>query len=98
MLLTSARVVPHRVRARFVSDFGRTQTLPSSTEAATSLLTTSCSVPSLPLAVNVFPARSTLTPLGIATGFLPTRDMAAVPLEDAAQDLAADIGGAGLGV
>src|ERR1700676_3425610 len=94
MLLTRARVVPHCMRARLVSDRGVTTTLPSCTMAPTSLATTSVSVPSLPLAVTVWPATSTVTPCGIGTGCLPTRDMGTS--EYAAEDLAADIGGAGL--
>src|SRR6266481_1069971 len=102
MLLTSARVVPHSMRARLVSLFGFTQTLPSSIVGRTSLLTTSLSVPSLPLAVTVWPAMSTLTPLGTGTGFLPIRDISypnyanARRLEYAAENFTADIGGARL--
>src|SRR5215469_12389122 len=92
MLLTSARAVPQAMRARFVSFFGVITTLPSFTEASTSLLTTSFSVPSLPLVVTTPPATSTVTPCGMVTGALPMRDMARSS-EDAAQDLAADIGG-----
>src|SRR6185437_4899527 len=95
MLLMWARVVPHSTRARLVSDLGFTTTLPSCTAAAISLLIGSFSVPSLPLAVSVWPATSTVTPCGMATGYLPMRDMGSTS-EDAAQDLAADIGGAGL--
>ena len=76
MLLTSARVVPHSMRARFVSFLGLTTTLPSSSVAAISLSTASASVPSRPLAVTVDPASSTVTPCGRVTGFLPMRDMA----------------------
>src|SRR5690242_4212742 len=95
MLLMWARVVPHSTRARLVSDLGFTTTLPSCTAAAISLLIGSFSVPSLPFAVSVCPATSTVTPCGMGTGYLPMRDMG-LPSEDAAQDLAADIGGAGL--
>src|SRR5882724_7081052 len=102
MLLTNARVVPQRVRARLVSLFGFTQTLPSSRVVRISLLTTSLSVPSLPLAVTVWPAMSTLTPLGTGTGFLPIRDIShpnyanSRRLEYAAENFTADIGGARL--
>src|SRR5215472_11726901 len=82
------------MRACLVSELGVTTTLPSLTTAETSPPTTSFSVPSLPLAVSVWPAMSTVTPCGMVTGCLPTRDMAAS--EYAAEDLAADIGGAGL--
>src|SRR5829696_9222142 len=96
MLLTSARVVPHIARARFDSSFGAIVTLPSAMLAVTSLVTTTRdSVPSRPLAVSVSPARSTVTPSGIATGFLPIRDIS-ISSEYPAPHLAADFGGAGL--
>src|SRR5258708_40343545 len=95
MLLTRARVVPHIARARFDSSFGAIVTAPSAIVAVTSLLTTRLSVPSPPLAVSTWPARSTVTPAGIATGFLPMRDIASSS-EHPAQDLAADLGDAGL--
>src|SRR3546814_5395241 len=50
--------------------------------------------PSLPLAVSRPAAIVTSTPLGIPTGFLPTRDI----LEHPAEDFAADILGARLGI
>src|SRR6266568_635695 len=89
MLLTSARVV----RARFDSLFGAIVTAPSAIVAVTSLLTTRLNVPRLPLAVRIWPASSTATPAGIATGFLPIRDIA-VSSEHPAQHLAADFGDA----
>src|SRR2546421_12809599 len=92
MLLTKARVVPHIARARFDSSFGAIVTAPSAIVAVTSLPTASESVPFLPLAVRIWPARSTETPSGIATGCLPIRDIAASS-EYPAQDLAADLGG-----
>src|SRR5277367_6009599 len=95
MLLMRARAVPHCMRARLVSTLGVTVTLPSLTTAVMSWPTTSFKVPSLPLAVTVWPATSMLTPCGMTTGCLPTRDMA-VSSEYAAENLAADIGGAGL--
>src|SRR6266849_3238298 len=98
MLLTKARVVPHIARARLVSLFGAIVTAPSAIVAVTSLLTARESVPSWPLAVRIWPAKSTATPSGIATGCLPIRDIALFPYasEHPAQDLAADLGGAGL--
>src|SRR5712692_9566226 len=98
MLLTRARVVPHIARARFDSSFGAIVTAPSAIVAVTSLLTARESVPSAPLAVRIWPARSTATPSGIATGCLPIRDIVLFPYasEHSAQDLAADLGGAGL--
>src|SRR5215208_4705684 len=95
MLLTSARVVPHIARARFDSSFGAIVTLPSAMLAVTSLPTTTDSVPSRPFAVSRSPARSTVTPSGIATGFLPMRDIA-VSSKYPTQHLAADVGGTGL--
>src|SRR4051794_9020744 len=100
MLLTSARVVPHIARACLLSSFGAIVTASSSTVAVTSLLTTRLSVPSRPFAVSVWPARSMVTPCGIATGFLPIRDIrfsSHLPgSEYPAQHLAADLRGAGL--
>src|SRR5437762_2791926 len=101
MLLTSARVVPHIARARFDSSFGATVMLPSAIVAVTSLPTTRDSVPKRPLAVSVWPESSTETPSGIATGFLPIRDIASASeypraSEYPAQHLAADLGDAGL--
>src|SRR5437867_2833981 len=95
MLLTSARVVPHIARARFDSSFGAIVTAPSAIVALTSLLTRRLNVPRLPLAVSTWPASSTETPGGIATGCLPIRDIAFTS-EYPAQDFAADLGDAGL--
>ena len=41
---------------------------------------------------------ATCTPVGISTGCLPTRDMLPPSSEHPAEDFAADIGGAGLGI
>src|ERR1700686_5433531 len=76
MLLTSARVVPHSARACFDSLLGAILTSPSATVAVTSGLIVRLSLPLPPLTVSTWPARLTWTPLGIATGFLPMRDMA----------------------
>src|SRR3954467_11440382 len=79
MLLTLARVVPHCARARLLSFFAFTQTLPSLTLASTSSVVSSLSSPSLPFTVRILPAWVTVTPLGMATGFLPTRDIVLLP-------------------
>src|SRR5207244_8619045 len=94
MLLTSARVVPHIARARFDSSFGAIVTAPSAIVAVTSLVTRRLNVPRLPLAVSLWSASSTVTPAGIATGFLPIRDIAASS-KHPTQHLAADLGDAG---
>src|SRR5712692_6099484 len=96
MLLISARVVPHIARARFDSLFGAIVTAPSAIVAVTSLPTSRLNVPSWPLAVRIWPSSSTATPAGIATGFLPIRDIAlsSESSEHPAQHLAADLGDA----
>src|ERR1700675_3799833 len=98
MLLTNARTVPHIARARFDSLFGAIVTAPSAIVAVTSLETRRLNVPSWPLAVNIWPARSTATPAGIATGFLPIRDILrsseSLASKHPAQHLAADLGDA----
>src|SRR5690242_16034523 len=99
MLLTRARVVPHIARARLLSPFGVTVTRPSATCAVTSLPMASDRLPSPPFAVSIWPARRTSTPGGIGIGFLPIRDMISSSIlrsEHPAQDLAADLRGAGL--
>src|SRR5260370_14666703 len=93
MLVTSARVVPHIARARFVSLFGAIVTAPSAIVAVTSLLTRRLNVPRLPLAISFWSASSTVTPAGITTGFLPIRDIS-ISSEHPAQHLAADLGDA----
>src|SRR5579884_3529347 len=98
MLATSARVVPHIIRAWRSLPRGATVTLLPSTVASTKSVSGNSCCPSLPFTVSVRPARATCTPAGISTGYLPTRDMPPPPSEHAAQDLAADIGGAGLGI
>jgi hypothetical protein len=55
---------------------GCTSTCPFSTLTATSDDSPIVSTPSLPLAESFPPETSTLTPAGMATGFLPTRDIA----------------------
>src|SRR6266853_1428865 len=70
-------VDPHIPGARFDSSFGAIVTAPSAIVAVTSLVTRRLNVPRLPLAVRIWPSSSTATPAGIATGFLPIRDIAA---------------------
>src|ERR1700756_3394012 len=96
MLRTRLRVVPHNMRACLVSPRGLTQTLLSSSLTSTSPERRRASSPSLPLAFSRPAAIDTVTPLGTATGFLPTRDMVVRPLEHAAEHFAADIGRARL--
>src|ERR1700757_429986 len=98
MEATSARVVPHIMRACRSPPRGPPLTWLSSTCVSTSSEISSLSSPSLPFAVSVPPAIATCTPEGISTGYLPTRDMCCAPSEHATQDLAANIGGAGLGI
>src|SRR5487761_2449871 len=88
MFATCERVVP---------PFGLTETRLPSILVSTRSVSGRLSSPSLPLAVSSPPAMATCTPAGISTGYLPTRDMRA-PSEHAAEDFAANIGGAGLGI
>src|SRR5262249_18101318 len=91
MLRTRLRVVPHIMRACLVSRTGLTQTLLSSSFTSTSLDSRMASSPSLPFALISPEASETVTPLGTATGFLPTRDIVRSS-EHAAEHFAADIG------
>src|SRR5258708_28791628 len=91
MLRSRLRVVPHIMRACFVSRTGLTQSLPSSSLTSTSLDSRMASSPNLPFALISPVSSETVTPLGTATGFLPTRDIVR-SLEHAAENLAADIG------
>src|ERR1700759_2828628 len=92
----SARVVPHIMRALVSLLFGFTVTLLPSTVACTRSVSGSFSSPSLPFAVTMPPAMATCTPAGISTGYFPTRDIRAFPLEHAAENFAANIGSASL--
>src|ERR1035437_3386668 len=98
MLATSARVVPHIIRAACSLPRGTTFTWLPSTVASTCSVSASDISPSLPFAVSKPPTIATCTPAGISTGYLPTRDIGSLPSEYAAQDLAANIGSAGLGI
>src|SRR3954453_21009109 len=98
MVAISARLVPHIMRAWVWLLFGFTVTLLPSTVACTRSVSGSLSSPSLPVAVTTPPAMATCTPAGISTGYFPTRDIRAFPLEHAAEDFAANIGGACLGI
>src|SRR5215813_12626991 len=87
MFATSDRVRP--CSARFArSSSGRDTSSVSPSRVIEMLPGASCSsVPLGPLTVTCVPSRVTSTPLGIAMGCLPTRDMA---LPDLAEDLTAD--------
>src|SRR3978361_669582 len=98
MAAISARVVPHIIRDRVSLLFGATLTLLPSTVVFTRSVNGSFSSPILPVAVSMPPAMATCTPAGISTGYFPTRDIRAFPLEHAAEDFAANIGGACLGI
>src|SRR5262249_45172865 len=101
MLLTNARVVPHIARARLPSSFGAMVICPSAMVAVTSGLIVRLSLPLAPLTFSTCPASTAWTPAGIATGFLPMRDMAAPQSsasEHPAQHLAAHLGDARFGV
>src|SRR3569833_2331470 len=76
---------------------GLTRTWLPSTSASTRSVSASFISPSLPFAVTMPPAMATCTPAGISTGYFPTRDIVG-PLEHAAEDFAANIGSAGLGI
>src|SRR5215813_8713563 len=95
MLRTRLRVVPHIMRACLESLAGWKTTLSPSSLAATWSLRSRWRSPSLPLADSLRPLIWMVTPAGIATGDLPTRDMVRSSI-DSTQDLAADIGGPGL--
>src|ERR1700751_5854325 len=80
-------------RARLVSLRGSTLMLPLSSLATTSAASTSSRAPFGPFILTVWPSTLAVTPDGIATAFLPIRDMI-VPFvsEHREQDLAAAIG------
>src|SRR3974390_615008 len=97
MLATSARVVPHIMRAGVSLVRGLTTNLFPSTLASTLSSRSSASSPILPFTVSLPAAIATCTPCGISMGCLPTRDMEKSS-EHAAQHFAADIGRACLGI
>src|ERR1700761_7945081 len=97
MVAIIARVVPHIIRLRVSLLRGFTTTLLSSTVTSTRSDSGVFCSPSLPFAVTMPPAMATWTPAGISTGYFPTRDIVG-PLEHAAEDFAANIGSAGLGI
>jgi hypothetical protein len=74
-LLSNARLVPHSARVRFDIERGASTTLSLSILTAISGWMRSVCLPSLPLAVMVWPATSILTPLGTTTGCFPIRDI-----------------------
>src|ERR1700733_13723392 len=94
----TARVVPHIMRLRVSLLRGFTTTLLASMVTSTNSDSGIFCSPSLPLAVTMPPAMATCTPAGISTGYFPTRDIRAFPSEHAAEDFAANIGGACLGI
>src|SRR6201995_4852306 len=114
MLLARAPAVPPCLPARRLSLRGLKAMPLSVLVTSTSSWMTSDSSPRLPLTLRAWPWRSTVTPWGTTTGFLPTRDMAKTPcrllrrrhiLREGASGLnplgvfsAADMGGARLGV
>ena len=75
MLLTSARIVPDIASASGESLAGVNISLPSSFLTETSGLTGRTSVPSEPLTLIDSCPAVTSTPLGMAIGIFPTRDM-----------------------
>src|SRR5690554_135105 len=83
-------------RARLPSLAAATTIEPFSASMRTSSVTRYSSSPSLPLAVMTAPLTFTSTPSGTVIGFLPTRDITETPLEHAAKNLAANVGGARL--
>src|ERR1700742_4929028 len=93
-----ARVVPHIMRLRVSMLRGLTTTLLASPLTSTSADSGIFCSPSLPFAVIMPPAMATCTPAGISTGYFPTRDIRAIPLEHAAEDFAANICSATLGI
>src|SRR5712671_3216126 len=93
-LATRVRDVPHMARARLVSVRGSTLIAPSSIFTTISSGTTNCRAPFGPFIFTVWPSTLAVTPDGIATAFLPMRDMAALS-EHRTQDFAAHIGVAG---
>src|SRR3546814_17024264 len=68
-------MVPHMARALLVSFAGRTVIRLPSTVTSTSEVIGADSSPSLPFAVTVSFAISTVTPAGTATGYFPTHDI-----------------------
>src|SRR5579863_2279540 len=98
MFAISARVVPHIMRAFVSVVFGATENILPSTLASTRSVSGNLSSPSRPFAVRMPDAIATCTPAGTSTGYLPTRDMDKTPSEYAAEDFAADIGSARLGI
>src|SRR5689334_15448855 len=80
-------------RARLVSLRGSTLIEPLSSLAETSAGSTSSRAPFGPFIFTVWPSTLAVTPDGMATAFLPIRDMVVASVsEHRAQDLAADIG------
>src|SRR5215213_2443082 len=75
MFDTMVRDMPHCLRAVLLSSRGPTLMPPSSCETSMRAGTTNWSSPFGPLALTVCPSSEAVTPAGIATGFLPIRDI-----------------------
>src|SRR5579883_1728743 len=90
MFWTSERLMPHMALARGVSRVATT-TLPSAIETATSSASVTSRRPLGPFTATVWPLTSAETPLGIAMGFLPMRDISQFSLEHLAENFAADV-------
>src|SRR3989441_10126544 len=93
MLATSVRVSPWSALCRLSSEGRRTTIVFSSTVSARSGCTVRLISPFGPFTVIRKPSSWAVTPLGMGTGFLPMRDMAAL-LPDHREQLAAHAGGA----
>src|SRR5438552_5085950 len=87
MLFASVRDSPHMARARVESSRGLSESAPSSWRTSISSATVQASWPLGPCTVTVWPSRVTVTPAGIAMGFLPIRDISVHPAEDFAADV-----------
>src|SRR5512139_1271339 len=99
MLATRLRKVPDIASASTDSLAGAKLILPSAFLTVTSEFTGRTSVPSEPLTLICSAVIDTSTPLGMAIGIFPTRDMCFFPfLRDVAEHFAADAGLACLAV
>src|SRR5215218_8335400 len=99
MLAICARDMPHLERATFVWSRGSTVTPSAPIATFTSSGTTNDSSPLAPFTRTCCPSIVAVTPDGTTTGFLPTRDIARLPIlfallrrsEDLAEHFAADV-------
>src|SRR5215218_578334 len=98
MLATSVRLRPCSARCSGWS-LGRSTTMaPSSRRTITSLCRRRLSSPLGPFTLTVLPSSAMSTPAGIEMGLLPIRDICSLSLPDDGEQLAADLGRAGLAV